>query len=271
MPVSVIRSSYLLLEAFHLLGRRLFAHEWSRFELDQMDVRDPDVADAEHAPYAEKVRQLDEELAAIDEEKRSEIKDAKVAKLKKRREFVMEARYEAINEQMLHLGATNTHRETYAANIRKRTTIDTLVAALADKKIAAFEPDSIVVPHSLWSEENRFFGFDIRLSLVRMPKDRYRRRILLALIDDGEFDAWLQTVVPLVASEEQNLSPEARCEFLLRKMARDHTPGQPPPLKPAVFDLIKLDCPELSRRLFDRTWARATPEFWRSRGRRRGS
>jgi len=271
MPVSVIRNSYLLLEAFHLLGRRLFAHEWSRFELEQIDVPDPDATDAEHAPYAEKVRQLDDELAAIDEEIRREIKDAKIAKLKERRELAMEARGKAIDERMLHPGASEGHHDSYAANVRRRTTMDTLVAALADKKIVAFEPDSIVVPHFLWSGESRFFGFDIRLSLVRMPREQYRRRHLLAVVNDDEFDAWLQTVVPLVESEEQKLSPEVHCKMILKEIVREHKRGEPIPTTQDMFELVKHEIPGLSRRKFEEIRVSVVPKEWRARGRRRGT
>ena len=267
MPLSEFRRGYLLFEAFEALGRRLYGHMWTGEELSTITVPDAHDAAAKAALLKDQKASIEEEITTIEALIRRTVTEAEIALLKERLAQAKNNRGE-LGHLLFQAEPTDTHWESYRANNRRDHVLEVLVSALAQRRLEGSAVGGFVIPDHFWSGQAPHFWFDVPLSMARVPKTFSSRRRFLLTIPEDQFDAWLAGILPSVISENTEVSPELLCENFLARFV-DEAPGRRQPMaKIGIYKKARSEIPQLSRRQFDRVWARITPWSWQKRGRR---
>ncbi len=268
MSEKLPRNDYLLAEAFQVVGRHLFAHEWTGDELIQIEIESPEEAHEARALIEAKLADCALEIQAVEKKIGQPLPTAEMEVLKRASAEAVDRRSE-LRLALLQLVTPEAVKAPHAAYLRKKAALASLTDALKASAITAHNGRRSVIDGDLWRGE-RHFGFILELSLARLPRERFPRRLQLVWIDIGELEKWLKTVKPQVASKLPPPTPEEDCEKFLEARVAEGNPDQ---LSKADWrDIALKEIDGLTGRGFNRAWVNTEmPNSWKSSGRKRGT
>ncbi len=260
MPVG---SYYLLLEAYDLLGRRLYGRTWTGTEITARPLRPPEEIAAEHEALTRRIEALDARLAELSAEQMRLVQEDALADNERKREALLHQRQELTTRLERLPTADAQYRDKHDAFRRRVETETRLITALAEGELAAVIGFQLELPRHVWRGE-RGFKYYLDLSLAVVPRTMSAKRHDSVLLRTDAFDAWIETISPVVTGDPDLLPAEAMCIRYLRDVVKKGPKEHP---KPAYLEEALALIPDLSRRQFNRLWAQEVPQNWKRSGR----
>jgi phosphoglycerate-specific signal transduction histidine kinase len=211
--VWLVRKQYLLYEAFELTGRRLFGNDWNGYELGKSPVPSPEELARARLPYLEAYQQIEAELSDIDKQVARSLSASEIEELNERRIAAQDRLQQATSALNSHPEPTESTAWLYETYQRKVVTETTLIEAIKRGTITVNNGRNWTINNLLWSHPH--FGYDIELSVVRLPRFSGMRRFQPAWLEERQFDSWLLTLEPLTESARTLLSRLDQCRLFL--------------------------------------------------------
>ncbi|MBF0168090.1 MAG: hypothetical protein HQL45_10710 [Alphaproteobacteria bacterium] len=266
MTLLVRDNHYFLIEAFQLLGKRLFGPEWQGDEWKAEKLDAPDVVVAKRTPLEAELSESDRQIAQIEDAISKNVKADKIENLKQEKRGLL-ARQQDIHKALRNLYVPDKcYQSRYAAFVRRHETEARLSEALRTDSIPSRILGGIILNGSHW-QSRAGYRHMIDLSLIVLPRLVYSKRRGTVLVPMAECGAWLETLMPIVVDPEAPPSPEFQCvEFLRQIFAK----GEPYPYstKLQYLEAATRKFPGLSKRAFDRVWGNHAPDSQKKRGRK---
>lgn len=263
MPVSQVQRDYLLNEAFELLGRELYGTVWTGRELGADKWPSPDEWNGKRGRLQGAAASFDRDITELKEQRRRTVKEAEVQGIEDRLHELRDKRAEALNELAHHPEPDQSFIANYEAFLRKEHVCEALITALSGDRFGASCLNSVGIQAHWWRPESRY-KFDVELSMMWFPVRQSRKRRGAVRVHEGDFDNWLETVIPIDPSKSMELSPEKHAELWFMGFVRSN------PERVRRDDLIKHlmdEFPGISREGALRIRRNHAPSEWKRRGR----
>ncbi|MDK9721940.1 MAG: hypothetical protein OEL53_12240 [Rhodospirillales bacterium] len=259
-------SHYFLIEAFQLLGKRLFGPEWQEDELNAPRLEAPHIVAAQRAPLEAEIAELDNLVSGIDQSISRNI-DMKAIEAFQEERANHFARRQEIIASLRNVYVTDlSYQSRHAAYVRRTETETRLFDALRSDNILSNILGGIVLNGSHWQNRPGYRHI-IDLSLIVLPKLVYSKRRGTVLLPMAAFDAWLDTVMPIVINPASPPSPDLLCAQFLRRVFAQ---GEPYAYqkKQGFRAAARQAVPGLSDRAFNRAWGNTAPDSFKKGGRK---
>ena len=256
---------YFLLQAFDLLGRKLYPDSWAGNEYESRDVPSPEELLELRTPIEQEIAKQER----LWDEARTEIKIKLLSPEDQTRceQRIDEARNRCIElqEQLLHIEKpTKSHERAYKGFRRLVFVRDKLYKSFQNNEIQPLFDGTTHIDWDSWLRNN---GCKVFLAISVMTTNRMMsgKRRGSVTVEKVPFDKWLRRIEPL----EGYVSPdrEAQIEFdnVIIQMAQS-----------GVKTHTRDECIEigvrqhgLSANLAKKIWQKETPPEWRRKGRPR--
>lgn len=265
MPVWAVRKEYLLIEAFELVGERLFGPQWDGNEAMATPVLSVAEHAARRAALAKQIAELRRQRRSGSTRKPGVSKPARPQSKAKREKIA--ATITTLAQRLQLMPEDYRPDATALARYeRRQATLDTLRLALVNGRIGARTLEmGYVIPGVLWETTHRTW-FHLHYGLIRLPGFQGRQRVQSVRIEERAFDRWLDTLPRTNGAEPQHFTAEELCKRWLRRMA--DTGDAANKTRAEVFKEASRLIEDLPYRTFLRQWDRVMPEAFHKPGRK---
>ncbi len=264
MPSHWIRKDYLLNEAFELVGERLFGTDWRGYgaELKARKIESPADLKSARKPIETEIAACDEKLTNLKNEAAKTINEQRAVEIATERESLISERAKLRGHLVEKLSPSESYVRDYEAYQRRSKAEKILVSALSSGKIEAYCLHTMDVPDFFWRQE-RGFRYDIKLSIIWMPRTYSSERRESVRIRDKKFDVWLDTIAPIDPSKHPDLTPEDHARYWFSDITRSGPKEKS--RNEYVQDMIDR-YPGLSRKAAKRIWENEALPDWKKSG-----
>jgi hypothetical protein len=287
MPTFDLTAHYSLLQAFDLIGRRIFGDDWTGSEAWTRRSDDPAVTMKERAAVGRELAEIEQQIAALGIQINYPENESQKAEAQAKYQELSDLRRTGEDRYRHFPVEYDTWIADHAAYARRSQVEDIIMGAFSSRELDLVFGAGQVLPWEDWRHRPGFKVY-INLSLIRMP-DRYisRHGIVqsdrdstvspsnpyrepgryVAFVKAETFNDWLGKFAPNPDSPG-SLAPEAQCRSMIKEMVlMNHNSV---PKKEDCWQECKRRIPKLSERAFNRQWADLTPDDWKAGGRRPG-
>lgn len=256
---------YFLLQAFDLLGRKLYPDSWTGTEYESREVPSPEELQNVRTPIEREIK----EQEAIWEEAEKELK-AKLLSVEDREDLVQRIdqardRSNELIDQLQHIERPGaSHESAYRSQQRMIVARDRLYEAFRVNEIEPRFNGSSLIHWDAWLRNE---GCQVFLSVSMMttsPSMSGKRRGSVT-VEKVPFDRWLAKVIPL----EGSISPEVESALAYTNYLENEIAG-------GVKNLTRDQYLEVGKKNYGlganeakRIWRDTVPADWRKKGRRK--
>ncbi len=254
---------YSLLQAFDRIGEHLFASQWAGTEVWARPVEDPDQIRRERNAINERLNAIDAEVLLLGQRMaRADCQQERAALHVQRSKLTAEAN--ALHERRStfpELG--EPYFRDHDAFLRRQKTQEVLMVGLSEGAIHAQFGNGTLIDWKTWSRADGFKLY-ISLSMAVVPGKLSSLRRAPVFFARYVFEDWLGSVEAIVERPVTELSPQKRCEALIKAIVNAGSWRK----KDDCWHEAVQSIPELSKRAFNQAWSNAAPDHWKKSGRR---
>jgi hypothetical protein len=260
---------YMLLQAFDLLGIKMFGDHWDGHEAWARPSNGIDSLRERHRRLQDQIEQLGLEIAPLRVKFNSAINRAEQDKFN-HQAMALQVKKDALYEELRKLPNNFDTLETDQARFERRERVhntlwEAAVGTEKNRSLNLYCGLSVIMELGAWSKEPGF-RLNIGLSMVRAPR-RYGSRRGPVSIEKAEFEHWLKSVVPIVPSNRP--VPEPTLDEQVGRFIQECISENFDRRKPEVRKLVKEKFPALSGEKFKVIWGLYAPKTHTKGGRRK--
>ena len=257
---------YMLLQAFDLLGIKIFGDDWDGHEAWARPSNGINSLKERHRRLRDQIEQLELEIAPLRVKFSLALDRAEQDKFS-HQAAALQVKKDTLYEELRKLPNNFDTLETDQARFDRRERVhNTLWDAAIKKDLNLFCGLYTIMELGAWSKEPGFH-LNIGLSMVRAPQ-RYGRRRGPVSIEKTQFENWLQDVEVLIPSSRPIPDPsllEQVGAFIQKSISEN-----PNLRKDGIRKLAQTQFPRLSGELFKTAWKTSAPGTHTKGGRPKG-
>ena len=262
------RFDYTLYDAFNTLGLRLYGSQWNGYEIWAHRVEDPTkTLEAKNLLFA-KIEKVGDQIQECGKERGDVIGKSAISSLNGKIQNLKNSRDELYYEYH-QLDDVRDHNVSDSDQWKRFEYSEGIfLQALGKGELSIYCIQDQVVPPRMWVDFPKGFDFDIQNSLIFWPLEERSKKIGSGRIRQGQFEKWLETVLPIILEEVEKLTPEQHASIYFRDLIPKWDGIQ---RKPYFKELLMDKFNGLSGNGFVRIWDSHATRQMKSPGRRVGT
>lgn len=260
---------YMLLQAFDLLGIKIFGGDWDGHEAWARPSNGINSLKERHRLLRDQIEQLELEIAPLRVKFNSAIDLAEQDKFS-HQATALQVKKDTLYEELRKLPNNFDTLETDKARFERRERVhntlwEAAVGTEKNRSLNLYCGLSTIMELGAWSKEPGF-RLNIGLSMVRAPR-RYGSRRGPVSVEKVEFENWLKSVEPIVPSNRP--IPEPTLDEQVGRFIQKSNIESPDLRKPDVWKLVNERFPSVSGERFKVIWGLYASEDQKKGGRRK--